>query len=78
VSLEREEMIYVGDGLRAPEPGELVGREVVIDGRRGRVVENSPLFMTVEWEKSTEPSPFTHTRDCKFWLCRLIWWIFGR
>lgn len=72
--MAREEMIYVGDGLRAPEPGELIGRRVTVNGRRGRVVENGPLFMTVEWEDQD----FVHSRDCKSWLCKLLWKLFGR
>lgn len=78
--MQQEEMIYVGDGLRAPEQDELVGRKVTIGGRHGRVIKNGPLFMTVEWDDHRpEPSRlFVHARDCQSWLCRTIWWLFGR
>ena len=72
--MDREEMIYVGDGIRAPEPGELVGRPVNINGRRGKVVDNGPIYMTVEWE----PREFVHSRDCQNWFCRFLWWLFGK
>jgi len=68
-------MIYVGDGVRAAEPDELVGRPVNINGRRGKVVANGPLFMTVEWDG---PKEFVHSRDCKNWFCQALWWLLGR
>jgi len=64
---EREEVVYVGDGLRAPDPGEMVGRLVNINGRRGKIVKSGPLVMTVEWESSHPKS----------WLGRLINSVFG-
>lgn len=74
MTVEREEMIYVGDGIRAPEPGELIGQPVNVNGRRGRVVANGPLSMTVEWESRD----FVHSRDCKSSLCQFLWWLFGK
>lgn len=46
----REVMRYIGDGIRAPENGELVGKTVNVQGRRGKVVENDAFTITVEWE----------------------------
>lgn len=44
-------MRYIGDGIRAPEHGELVGKSVNIEGRRGKVVENDHFTITVEWDE---------------------------
>ncbi len=46
----REEMQWIGDGMRAPETDELVGRSVNIDGRKGVVVSNTAFTIIVEWE----------------------------
>jgi hypothetical protein len=67
----REVLVYYGDGIRAPEKGELVGRRVNLNGKTGAVVESDALSITVEWD-------FVHSRDCRNWFCRLIWWLCGR
>lgn len=49
----REVMQWIGDGLYAPENGELVGKPVNFHGRKGRVVENSAFTITVEWDSNS-------------------------
>lgn len=62
--MSREVMRYIGDGIRAPEHGELVGNSVNIEGRRGKVVENDHFTITVEWEKPPVPTPlWTHIKE---------------
>lgn len=48
--MSRQEFIYNGDGIRALNDGEMVGKTLTIKGRRGMVVENGALFITVKWE----------------------------
>jgi len=43
-------MLYVGDGMRAPENGEMIGKVVNKDGRRGVVIANDAFTITVKWE----------------------------
>lgn len=45
-----ETMQWIGDGLRVPEDGELVGRVVNFNGKRGKVVSNDAFTIIVEWE----------------------------
>ena len=50
---KRETFVHVGDGIRALEPGEMVGKNFrAEDGRIGKVVENSFLDITVEFNQS--------------------------
>ena len=52
---KRETFIWVGDGMRALEPGELVGKKYRDkNGRVGKIVENSYLDLTVEFENRWE------------------------
>lgn len=48
-------MRYIGDGIRAPEIGELVGKTVTYEGKHGKVVENDFFTITVEWELPPAP-----------------------
>jgi len=48
-SKQREQLLWVGDGM-APAGPHLLGQPVVIDGRKGVVVDHSLLTITVEWE----------------------------
>jgi len=46
----RETFVWTGDNPQVLEPNELVGREYQDpDGRRGRIVENTGLSVTVEF-----------------------------
>lgn len=45
-----EVMQWIGDGLRAPENGELVGKPVNFNGKRGKVISNDAFTITVKWE----------------------------
>lgn len=46
---QREVLLWVGDGM-SPADDSLLGKDVDFDGRKGRVVETSPLTITVEWD----------------------------
>jgi hypothetical protein len=47
--MAREKMWYIGDGIRALETNEMVGKHVNINGRNGKVIENDAFAITVEW-----------------------------
>ncbi len=50
---KRETFIWVGDGMGALEPGELVEKMFrAEDGRIGKIVENGYLDVTVEFDES--------------------------
>ena len=56
--MKREKMFYWGDGIRAPETNEMVGKTVNFHGKKGKVVENDAFFITVEWEEPRRTSRF--------------------
>lgn len=67
--MARERMWYVGDGIRALETNEMVGRPVNIHGKNGKVVENDAFAITVEWnepETPTKPKTFSFSQLLRF------------
>lgn len=66
-----ETFIYVGDGMGCPEPGSLVGSEYQAeDGRRGLVIDNSLLSVTVKFPDPPRLVERAHERVLR-WRRRL-------